>query len=427
MKSIQYATKWSRIARLSLALATVATPVCALAQSSNPTRYSVVDLGPVGPSSSQGQPFTVSDSGLVSGEAVLANPDNPDAWVSHAVLWQGTNMKDIGRPGLGGPNSVAYGVNIWGQAVGQADTRVPDPNGEDFCGSTALGLTHSGNTCAPFLWQNGTMVALPRLRNREGTEGSNGVALKNNDLGLIAGTAENGEVDSTCAGASVAPQMIEFKPVIWAQPFPWSPMGIQELPTLDGDPDGIAYAINDLGQAVGASGHCGPFNAIEQNNLTPTHAILWRNGSAIDLGNLKGDGNFFGIFATGLNDNEQVVGTSDTKDDASFHGFLWQQGHITDLGTFPGDMYSEALDISNQGLVLGVSISASFSPRAVLWRNGTATDMNTLVPQDSALYLESACSVNDEGEIIGFATLKNNPNESHAYLAKPVVNSGDGH
>jgi probable HAF family extracellular repeat protein len=313
-------------------------------------------------------------------------------------------------------------VNIWGQAVGQADTKTPDPNGEDFCGSTALGLTHSGNTCAPFLWQNGTMAALPRLRNSEGTEGSNGVALQINDLGMVAGTAENGEVDLTCPGASVSPQTIEFKPVIWAQLFPWSPMRVQELSTIDGDPDGIAYAINDLGQAVGASGPCGPFNAIEQNNLIPLHAVLWRNGSAINLGSLGGDGMFGGIYADGLNDNGQVVGTSDTTGDASFHAFLWQQGHITDLGTLPGDSYSSAVTISNDGMVLGVSVSASFSPRAALWRNGTATDMNTLVPKDTALYLQSACSINDKGEIIGFASLKSNPSESHAYLAKPVGN-----
>ncbi len=357
---------------------------------------------------------------------MLANPNNSEEWVSQAVLWEGTSKKVISRPGLGGPNSVAFGVNFWGQAAGQADTQTPDPNGEDFCGSTALGLTHSGNTCVPFLWQNGTMVELPRLRNSAGTEGSNGAASQINDLGMVAGTAENGEVDSTCPGASVSPQTIEFKPVVWMKPFPWSQMRLQELATVGGDPDGIAFAINDLGQAVGTSGNCGPFNTIEQNNLTPLHAVLWTNGKAIDLGNLHGDGRFAGIYASGLNDRGQVVGTSDTAGDASFHGFLWQQGHITDLGTLAGDSYSSAIAISNHGLVLGVSISASFSPRAVLWRNGIATDMNTLVPQDSALYLESACSINEKGEIIGFAALKSNPSETHAYLARPVVISGDG-
>jgi hypothetical protein len=71
-------------------------------------------------------------------------------------------------------------------------------------------------------------------------------------------------------------------------------------------------------------------------------------------------------------------------------------------------------------MVLGISLDTSFNPKAVLWRNGTVVDMNTLVPQDTALHLESACYINDKGEIIGFAALKSNPNESHAYLAKPV-------
>jgi probable HAF family extracellular repeat protein len=425
MKSTRFAMKWSRSARLGLALVAFVGSVHAFAQF--PAHYTVVDLGPVGPSSSNGQPFTLTGNGLISGESVVANPRNSGELVSQAVLWEGTNIKVISSPGLGGPNSVAYGVNIWGQAIGQADTQTRDPNGEDFCGSTALGLTHSGNTCVPFLWQNGTMVALPRLRNTAGTEGSNGVALEINDFGMVAGTAENGEVDSTCPGASVSPQTIQFKPVIWTKPFPLSPVYLQELPTVDRDPDGIVFAINDFGQAVGTSGNCGPFNAIEQNNLTPLHAVLWRNGNAIDLGNLGGDGRFAGIYANGLNDRGQVVGTSDTTGDASFHGFLWQQGHITDLGTLTGDSYSSAIAIGNNGMVLGVSVSASFSPRAVLWRDGTATDLNTLVPQDSALYLESACSINDKGEIIGFAALKSNPGESHAYMAKPAASDGGGH
>jgi probable HAF family extracellular repeat protein len=421
MKSTQLAAMWSRSARLGLALAVFAGPVHAFAQF--PAHYTVVDLGPVGPATSQGQPFTITRNGLVSGERVIANPHNIDELVSQAVLWDGTKLKVISSPGLGGPNSVAFGVNLWGQAVGQADTETRDPNGEDFCGSSPLGLTHSGNTCAPFLWQNDTIVELPRLRNKAGKEGNNGVATQNNFFGMIAGTAENAEADSTCPYASVSPQTIQFKPVIWTKAFPLSPVGLQELPTVDGDPDGIAYAINDLGQAVGASGNCGPFNSNNQNNLSARHAVLWQNNKAINLGNLGGDGMFAGIFATGLNDRGQVVGVSDTTDDQSFHGFLWQQGHIKDLGTLPVDSFSYAVTISNNGMVLGLSISDEFNPRAALWRNGTAVDLNTLVPADTALYLESACSINDKGEIIGFAASKSNPSESHAYLAIPVASS----
>ncbi len=274
-------------------------------------------------------------------------------------------------------------------------------------------------------WQNGTMVELPRLRNQAGTEGNNGFARQNNNFGMVAGTAENGERDSTCPGASISPQTIQFKPVIWTKPFPLSQAQLQELPTVNDDSDGIAFAINDLRQAVGASGPCGPFNVLFQNNLTAIHAVLWQNNKAIDLGNLGGDGMFFGIFAEGLNDLGQVVGTSDTAHDQSFHAFLWQQGHITDLGTVAGDSFSAAVAISNSGMVLGISLDASFNPKAALWRNGTATDMNTLVPQNTALYLQSACSINAKGEIIGFAVLKSNRSESHTYLAMPVKESDD--
>jgi len=426
MKSTRFATKWSRSARLGLALAAFSGPVYALAQHGFPKHYTVVDLGPVGPSSSQGQPFTITGNGLVSGERVVTNPGNAGELISQAVLWDGTDIHVISNPGLGGPNSVAFGANFWGQAVGQADTDTPDPNGEDFCGTAALGLTHSGNTCVPFVWQNDRMVALPRLRNRAGTEGNNGVAQQNNNFGMIAGTSENGEVDSTCPGASASPQTIQFKPVIWTKLFPLSQPYLQELPTVEGDPDGIAFAINDLGQAVGASGPCGAFNADAQNNLRAIHAVLWEDGKAVNLGNLGGDGMFFGIFANGLNDRGQVVGVSDTTGDQSFHAFLWERGHISDLGTLPGDAFSYAVTVGDDGIVLGLSLDASFNPTAVLWRNGTATDLNTLVPEDSALHLESACSINRKGEIIGFAALKSNPGESHAYLAIPVAGPEDG-
>ena len=401
------------LCQVALALLPVAGSMGATAQSADSPRYTVVDLGPVGPP--PGQPYTITGPGLISGEIVLAQ-----SAVSHAFLWKQGYTKDIGNPGLGGPNSSAFGANIWGQVVGQADTKTADPKGEDFCGSKAQALTHSGNTCVPFLWQNGWMIALPRLRNSAGAEGSNGVALRINDLGIAAGTAENGESDSTCPGASVSPQSIAFKPVVWTRLLPWAGARVDELPTLAGDPDGVAYAINNLGQVVGATGTCGPFNTIELNNLTPLHAVLWENDRATDLGNLGGDGLFAGIYATGLNDHGQVVGVSDTTGDQSFHAFLWQDDRIEDLGTLPGDSYSAGLAIGNNGLTLGVSLDASFNPRAVLWHDRTATDLNTLVPEDTTLHLESACSINKKGEIIGFAASKSNPSESHAYLAKPV-------
>jgi uncharacterized membrane protein len=89
---------------------------------------------------------------------------------------------------LGGPNSWMNwgGLNDRGQAVGMAETSVPDPDGEDFC---AFGTKLM---CRPFLWQNGTMSALPTLG------GNNGSASDINNRAEIAGAAETAALDSGC-------------------------------------------------------------------------------------------------------------------------------------------------------------------------------------------------------------------------------------
>jgi hypothetical protein len=102
-----------------------------------------------------------------------------------AIDIDGLNF-DLGT--LGGKNSwMNYGgLNEKGEAVGDAETSVPDPNGEDVCGFG------TGLTCRPFLWKNDSMRALPTLG------GNNGQASAINNHGQIAGYAENGIVDSTC-------------------------------------------------------------------------------------------------------------------------------------------------------------------------------------------------------------------------------------
>src|ERR1700722_10605488 len=82
---------------------------------------------------------------------------------------------DLGT--LGGPNSWMNGfagINERGEAVGLAETNVPDPNGEDICGFG----THL--TCSPFLWKDGRMKALPTLG------GTNGPASPTNNSGQNA-------------------------------------------------------------------------------------------------------------------------------------------------------------------------------------------------------------------------------------------------
>jgi len=384
-------------------------------EQNSPARYTVTDLGPVG--LYPGQPFVISTNGFVSGQAILTDGASS---VSHAVVWRGTSMKDISAPGLGGVNSAAFGINIWGQVVGEAENSKLDPRGEDFCGFKALGFSSQPISCLPFLYHEGEMIALPTLRDNNEKSAHNGQAWRINTFGVAVGSSENTTADLTCPGLPSSPQFYEFKPVVWYKPLLSAKPVVQELETVSGDPDGVAFAVNDRGQAVGASGSCGPFNFINQINLVPIHAVLWQKGKPIDLGNLGGDGHFNGIFATGLNNLGQVVGVSDTTDDASFHGFLWQEGKMTDLGPLPGDAYSYATSISDSGQVLGVSLDANFNTRAVIWQGGAIVNLNDLVPGDTPLILQTACSINGKGQIIGIALTKGTANDFHAYVATPL-------
>ena len=185
-------------------------------------------------------------------------------------------MTDISKPGLGGPNSAGGGVNKFGQIIGGAETSSKDPHNENFCGYG------TGRQCVAFLWRNGAgMTALPTLGGANSTWG--GI----NNLGQVAGYAENANRDPGCPGKvavnGTGPQLFDFQAVIWGP----KAGQIQELSPLTGDTVAMASGINDYGQAVGTSGTCA--NTVIGGFAAGPHAVLWeRNGSVHDLGNLGG-------------------------------------------------------------------------------------------------------------------------------------------
>jgi probable HAF family extracellular repeat protein len=86
---------------------------------------------------------------------------------------------------------------------------------------------------------------------------------------------------------------------------------------------------------------------------------------------------------------------------------------MKDLGTLPGDSGSLAFGLNNEGQAAG---SGS---RAIIWRDGVAIDLNSLVPGPpfSPLYLLTAFAINDHGEVVGQGLASNG--ELHAFLAVP--------
>jgi probable HAF family extracellular repeat protein len=343
--------------------------------------YDVINLGtPLGGSFAISA--GISPLGYLGGYANVTGDAS-----QHAVLWYINKTKDLGT--LGGPNSA-----LLNQFSGFSETATKDPLGQDWC------ETGTGLTCLPITVKNGHAVSLPLLG------GNNGAASGNNDLGQVAGSAQTKTLDPSClvGGEPVSPafQTQEAVPVVWTNG------RARQLPLPSGDSEGSANAINNLGQATGSTGDC---------ITTPaSHALLWKNGKTIDLGNLGGVYN--NPFA--INDLTQVTGTSDLVGDLASHAFLWQDGVMKDLGTLPGDYYSAGFSINNRGQVVGQSCDATFSTcRGFLWQNGKMTDLNTLIPATSPLYIYLAATIDDVGVIVGYA-YDQTANSSPAFVAIPT-------
>jgi probable HAF family extracellular repeat protein len=322
----------------------------------------------------------------------------------HAVLSYRGQTFDLGKAGVGRPNSVAFGVNDRGQVVGAADTTTTN-GADDFCGFNADGFP-SRTACLPFVWQNGVMKPLPTLG------GANGVANKINNRGQAVGFAETGTSDPGCPVA-------KFEPVFWESG------GARQLSiSVPGSSDtyGIATAINDNGQVVGSSGTCGAFNPPAQTYLVLNHALLWDRNGTHDLGNLGGSGGPGGNHACAVNNHGQVAGHSDLTGNTAFHAFLWTEASgMVDLGTLAGDAMSLANGINDEGEVVGASIAPGFSAfAAVRWgRDGIADLNNPANVNPAGLYLLIADWVNSSGEIVGVGVAADG---LHGFLARP--NSG---
>ena len=107
----------------------------------------------------------------------------------------------------------------------------------------------------------------------------------------------------------------------------------------------------------------------------------------------------------------------------TYYGALWQNAAITNLGTLPGDFVSFAEGINNQGQVVGSTQLANGDwSHAFIWQNGVMTDLNTPLPASSNLYATMANKINERGQISGMATVLTGPHAGniHAYLLTPA-------
>jgi probable HAF family extracellular repeat protein len=378
--------------------------------------YKVIDLGTLGGSYSLG--FAVNNSGDVAGQA--ATPAQTDGFAATAFVW--SRQKGIQGLGVFGPplfpdcptcSSDAAAIGANGAVAMGSEIATLDPNGEDFGQFNPFNPTH--RVIRGAIWRNGVMTPLPNLPG-----GNNNNVFWMNNLGQIAGVAENGTFDPSCS--TVTPfQVRRFQAVIWG------PNGeIQRVlsPLVSkGDTVANAFTINDHGQAVGNSGLCSttglpPFAV---SSSTASHAVLWESdGSVHDLGSLGGAVNG----ASSINNQGEVVGGAQSPADGTIHAFLWtKRTGMLDYGAFPGAVATVVgccHTNNDRGEIVGFSVEPAnpYFGRALIWQGPLPKDLNDFVEDPGTfVHLTGAFSINDAGEIVCQGVTSTG--EFHACLAVP--------
>jgi probable HAF family extracellular repeat protein len=172
-----------------------------------------------------------------------------------------------------------------------------------------------------------------------------------------------------------------------------APATVVELEGLFPGGESRATAVNDAGLVVGVA------QATPSSRLA--HATVWVNGVAHDLGTLCTAPCPFedNSSASDVNELGQVVGNSRLNDYA-FRGFIWEAGKgFRILVPLDGDHSSVAWGINNRGEAVGNSQrileNGFYRGRPVIW---TADG----VPHELANWTTGqALDINDDGQIVG--------------------------
>jgi probable HAF family extracellular repeat protein len=244
--------------------------------------------------------------GAIVGESSSANS-------THGFLYRDGVLTDLGT--LGGAYSGAYAINSSGLIVGQSTL-----------------ITGGDVPSHATLWENCQPIDLGTLG------GAESFARDINDAGVVVGTS------------SAAGDPVNSHAVLWRDRV------IEQLET-GGARSSQAAAINASGTIVGFGVYHG----------SPSwHALMWRNGTLVDLGNFGSS-----AFALGLNDRGDAVGMSWDAAGTRPRPFLYTaQDELVDLEPLVdnanGWVLHQAVDICNDGRIVGNGMLAGQSRGFVL-------------------------------------------------------------
>ena len=335
------------------------------------------------PGTNSAAPFSINDNGLIVGLSQNGAIDPVTGFPeARAVLWKDGKILNLGTL-PGGTESNAFAVNDRGQATGPWSNDIPSPYSCQFF--NCWGVETRG-----FVWQNGVMQDLGTLGGRET------LPVFMNNRGQIAGHSYTNTTPNAATGEPTR------------HPFLWQNGHMQDLGSLGGT---LAFpnGMNSHGQVVGQSTLAGDQGF---------HPFLWTESRGMqDLGTLGGPTGW----ARWVNDAAEVTGNADLPRQPggprAHHAFLWTNGSMTDLVPVEGALCSNGVAINNREQVVGsIGDCHGHQLGAMLWENGSAIDLSTLIAP-SALHLTEAEYISDRGEIVAVAVLPNG--HQHVVLLEP--------
>jgi probable HAF family extracellular repeat protein len=207
----------------------------------------------------------------------------------------------------------------------------------------------------------------------------------------------------------------------------WRNNSLIDLFTLGGPNSSVTWNVkNTAGIIVGISQTADPqllgeswssaaFYSTPNNVGYINLGFVWQNGQMRGLPNFPGGNNGF---ATGANNLGQVVGWAENgvhdptcccTQVLQFLPAVWTLGQpdqIQDLPLITGDSSGAATAINDNGQMVGISgicdqaVGRHTAKHAVLWENGTVTD---IYPNAPAPWWNTPTAINQRGDVVGFA------------------------
>ena len=371
----------------------------------------------------------------ILGAALCAAASHPAA--AQAPMY---TVTDLGT--LGGPSSIAQGLNNNGQTVGTADLSAN--LGDAFLFSYAPALPPSNLPMATLLdlGTNGGRTSDARAINsvgeivgfagthafvRPGTSlidigtlgGADSTAFGIDDSALVVGGSETGAVDSMSMPIGHA-----FAHSGTSTIMPSDDLGVLSAMGLGPFIDSTANGVNPAGQVVGTSFSL--LNAFSRATLfTPA-------GTPQDLGVIAGGTNSEAYAAN----NTIAVGDSDSGGNSflpvtfSLSGAASGMPSAFSLGIVSGFTNGTAFGVNAAGSIVGNAYNTdgkgnTLSSHGFLYVGSSLNDLNTLLTSNSTNtsandLVEEAFSINDFGQIAADGLI-NKSGPTHALLLSPTT------